>query len=178
MCRFSAKTLFEQPIIEGLEYMLRLDDNSLINQPIRYDLFRWMKHNHVSYGFRSRQRDNPLYIKGLWEATWTYIKQFNITPVVFQKWPKRVCFFNNFELSELSFWQSQEYRHYVDYVDKLGGIYYYRWGDAPIKTIGVSLFMRNGNLHWFKDINYTHKVITDNMSAAIAKGKSTYLSIA
>ena len=63
-------------------------------------------------------------------------------------------------------------------MDKLGGIYYYRWGDAPIKTIGVSLFMRKGNLHWFKDINYTHKVITDNMSAAIAKGKSTHLSIA
>ena len=174
MCRFYAKTLYEQPIMDGLEYMLRLDDNSLINQPIKYDLFKWMKHKHISYGYRSWQHDDPLYTKGLWEATWKYIEQFNITPV-FHKWPKGLCFFNNFELSELTFWKSKEYKHYVDYVDKLGGIYYYRWGDAPIKSIGVSLFMRNDKLHWFRDINYTHKLITNIMSAAL--GKSIYLTI-
>ena len=165
MCRFYAKTLYEQPIMEGLEYMLRLDDNSLINQPIRYDLFEWMKDQHISYGFKSWQRDDPLYTKGLWEATSEYINNFNITPVVFHKWPEKFCFYNNFELSELALWKSQEYKHYVDYVDKLGGIYYYRWGDAPIKTIGVSLFMTKGKLHQFRNINYTHNFkLIDNKS--------------
>jgi hypothetical protein len=37
-----------------------------------------------------------------------------------------------------------------------GGIYYHRWGDAPIRTIGVSLFVNESEVHQFTDVAYTH----------------------
>jgi len=65
-------------------------------------------------------------------------------------------FYNNFEISALSLWTSQQYQDYIDYIDLLGGIYYHRWGDAPIKTIAVTLFLRKEETHLFTNVSYKH----------------------
>jgi hypothetical protein len=38
----------------------------------------------------------------------------------------------------------------------LGGIYYHRWGDAPIHTLGVAMFVPLHQVHRFSDIGYSH----------------------
>ena len=38
-------------------------------------------------------------------------------------------------------WMSRDYANYIEYIDRTGGIYYYRWGDAPIKSIAVTMFL-------------------------------------
>ena len=48
---------------------------------------------------------------------------------------------------------SQEYQEFIEYIDHLGGIYYRRWGDAPIKTIAVSMFVPRNNTHKYADID-------------------------
>lgn len=40
MCRFQAKLVYDQPILEGLKYVWRLDDDSFIYKPVKYDVFR------------------------------------------------------------------------------------------------------------------------------------------
>ena len=42
-------------------------------------------------------------------------------------------------------------------VDQAGGIYYHSWGDAPIKTIAVTMFVPQSKIHQFRDISYKHK---------------------
>lgn len=48
-------------------------------------------------------------------------------------------FFNNFEISHRSLWQNPIVREFLETVDKHGGIYYTRWGDAPIRSLAVSM---------------------------------------
>ena len=44
MCRFQAKTVYEQPILARLQYVWRLDDDSYITKRIHYDVFRRMRY--------------------------------------------------------------------------------------------------------------------------------------
>ncbi len=39
-----------------------------------------------------------------------------------------------------------------------GGFYYYRWGDAPIRLLGVALHSTEERVFRFGDIPYSHKV--------------------
>lgn len=59
----------------------------------------------------------------------------------------------------MSIWQSCAYCNYVDYIERLGGIYYTRWGDAPIKSLAVSMFVPWAETYNFKDIGYKHKAL-------------------
>jgi len=154
MCRFHAKTVYEQPILARLQYVWRLDDDSYITKPIRYDVFRLMRDRHIQYGYAKIAGDYPACIIHLWPAVIDYINRHHLR-VKF--WVSRgQTFWNNFELSDLDVWRSPEYRDYIDYIDKLGGIYYYRWGDSSIKTIAARLFIWKKHIHHFANIGYKH----------------------
>ena len=96
--------------------------------------------------------------EGLWEATRTYVKDNSIEPTFFnnEQWPEPSIFYNNFEISKIEIWNKRKYRHFVEYIDRLGGIYYHRWGDAPIKGLALSLFVPRDKLHRFSDVGYKH----------------------
>ena len=101
--------------------------------------------------------DSAECIVDLWETVKRFVQIKNIRPEFFSEWENGTMFYNNFELSKVSFWYSEAYQTYVDYIDKAGGIYYNRWGDAPIKSIGLSLFMPEKKIHHFNDIGYHHQ---------------------
>ena len=54
--------------------------------------------------------------------------------------------------------RSSSYQEYFRALDDLGGIFYHRWGDAPIHLLGVALFLLEKQTHRFTDIAYAHKV--------------------
>lgn len=88
----------------------------------------------------------------------------------------RCHFWNNFEIVKLSFLRSQAYRDFFHHIDEAGGIYYERvspprrslptivqrdltiskWGDAPIRTLAVSMLLSPSEIHHFADIGYRH----------------------
>jgi len=154
MCRFQAKSLYEQPILDGLQYVWRLDDDSYITSPVGYDVFRLMRDRRIQYGFATVVSDYGPCIVGLWPAVDDYMRQRAVRPKF--RWPRGRIFWNNFELSDLDVWRSPEYRDYIDYIDRTGGIYYHRWGDATIKTVAVTLFVPKNRTYHFKDIAYIH----------------------
>jgi len=41
-------------------------------------------------------------------------------------------FWSNFEIASLDFWRGEAYMKYFETLDKAGGFYYERWGDAPV----------------------------------------------
>lgn len=93
-------------------------------------------------------------VVGLWPAVKNYMQQRAIRPKFY--WPLGRIVYNNFEVSDLDVWRSTEYRDYVDYIDRTGGIFYGRWGDATIKTIAMTLFIPEDRIHVFGDIEYKH----------------------
>lgn len=46
---------------------------------------------------------------------------------------------------------------FFEHLDRAGGFYYERWGDAPVHSIGAALFARKDQIHWFEDIGYRHE---------------------
>jgi alpha 1,2-mannosyltransferase len=46
---------------------------------------------------------------------------------------------------------------FFEYLDKAGGFYYERWGDAPVHSIGAALFAKKEQIHFFDDIGYRHE---------------------
>ena len=139
-----------------LAYMWRLDDDSQLLAPIKYDVFRFMHSNHLDYGYVWRHLDASVCVTGLWQAAQEFLRNTTIKPEFFHKWTEPYIFYNNFEVSRLSLWLSADYRRYIDYIDRKGGIYYHRWGDAPIKGIAVSIFIPRERTHFFTDIGYKH----------------------
>jgi hypothetical protein len=60
----------------------------------------------------------------------------------------------------MDLWRSPEYLDYFDYLDKWGGFAYERWGDAPVHSLAVGLFLRKDEVHFFDDVGYRH---TENL---------------
>ena len=157
MCRFLAKGILAEPILasQKLEYVLRLDDDSVFTKPINYDIFGVMSSRQLQYGYAKINDDVPDCVVGLEEAVQHYFNRKGMHQKIPWKMPQQ--YYNNFELSDIKLWRSADYTQYINYIDVLGGIYKYRWGDAPIKSLFVSFLVEKNSTHHFSDIGYFHE---------------------
>mmetsp|Transcript_27865 Transcript_27865/g.43921 ORF Transcript_27865/g.43921 Transcript_27865/m.43921 type:complete len:215 (-) Transcript_27865:33-677(-) len=56
---------------------------------------------------------------------------------------KRVPYFhNNFEVVSIKFLRSKEYQHWFHTIDKTGNFFFHRWGDAPLRYMGVTMLLK------------------------------------
>ena len=143
--------------MDDLEYTWRLDDDSEILAPINYDIIRYMDDHDFKYGYVIEGSDPPLCVQGLQEIAGSTITIDRLIIKNFYNYPVTRYYYNNFEISHMSIWRSQNYQRYINKVDTEGGIYYHRWGDAPIKSIAVRMIVPKAEIHQFTDIRYRHK---------------------
>lgn len=68
-------------------------------------------------------------------------------------------FWSNFEIARLDFYRSKEYRAYFEALDRAGGFWTERWGDAPVHSLAAGLFLAPEQVHYFRDIGYRHTTI-------------------
>ena len=129
----------------------------MILRNISYDLFSFMRTYQYDYGYVKTVRDNPGCIFSLWDTAKNFTTRGHIETHFFYNWTKSSVFYNNFEISSFSMWMSRGYADYIEFIDRTGGIYYYRWGDAPIKTIAVTMFLPKGRVFLFTNIGYKHQ---------------------
>ncbi|CEQ40000.1 SPOSA6832_01569 [Sporobolomyces salmonicolor] len=69
-------------------------------------------------------------------------------------------FWSNFEIGDLRFWRSKAYMDYVEFLDKKGGFFYERWGDAPVHSLAVALFLPKDKVIHLDPIAYRHNPYT------------------
>lgn len=67
-----------------------------------------------------------------------------------------ITVWSNFEIADLDFFRSETYETYFDFLDSTGNFYYERWGDAPVHSIAVALFLPKDQVHFFNEIGYRH----------------------
>lgn len=65
-------------------------------------------------------------------------------------------FWSNFEIGDLDFFRGEAYTTLFDFLDREGGFYYERWGDAAVHSLAVAMLLEPGELHWFSDWGYVH----------------------
>ncbi len=72
-------------------------------------------------------------------------------------------YFNNFFISKLSFWKSEEVQHFLHHFDQMGASHIYRWNDLVMQSAAVQIFMSKVKVHKFQDWTYEHATIREGV---------------
>ncbi|KAL5119850.1 O-glycoside alpha-1,2-mannosyltransferase 4 [Pleosporales sp. CAS-2024a] len=68
-------------------------------------------------------------------------------------------FWSNFEIARLDWFRSKEYNDFFEMMDRSGGFWMERWGDAPIHSLAAGALLSPRDIHYFRDIGYRHSTI-------------------
>jgi Mannosyltransferase len=170
MCRFESGFFWRNELMEEYDWYWRVEPGIKIHCDLNYDLFKFMQDNDKAYGFTISIHEFEATIPSLWQHTKDFIKLHpeyiadnNLLDFISNDKGEtyNLChFWSNFEVGSLAFWRSKAYQDYFEYLDKTGGFFYERWGDAPIHSIAAALFLPREKIHYFEDVGYTHSVYT------------------
>jgi hypothetical protein len=175
MCRFWAGVVWTLPSMDRYDYYWRLDTDSVLTRPVLVDPFAHVfLERRCEYGYNFLKGENPHVAQGLYEAfsRWAQLatrdgvlsaegfdrvkrlKQKAIDPNTGKLWTP--MFFNNFEMGSFRLKRSPVYQSFFRYVDmnEPYGILQYRWGDAPLHTLGVV-----AALPWDRLCNVTQQTV-------------------
>lgn len=173
MCRWNSGIFFKNPALRDYDWYWRVEPKTKYFCDIDYDVFAYMEDNDKDYGFTLNLYDSPQSVANLWPTTMEFFEKHPeyVHPNSSRAWLLQdsrsghnqitggysTChFWSNFEIGRLDFFRSKEYTEYFDYLDKAGGFFYERWGDAPVHSIGLGLLTDKSRIHFFKDIGYNH----------------------
>ncbi|KAJ2655633.1 alpha-1,2-mannosyltransferase ktr1 [Coemansia sp. RSA 1199] len=165
MCRYQSGFVYKHALLKDLDYYWRIEPDVHYYCDIPYDPFKYMKDNKLIYGYTISPVEKAETVETLWDTTRKWIlenpdylqdKSF-IHWVVNEKSVYTRChFWSNFEIVDLSFYRSEAYESYFQHLDRAGGFFYERWGDAPVHSMAASILLRKEQIHWFEDIGYHH----------------------
>ncbi|KAI9159044.1 O-glycoside alpha-1,2-mannosyltransferase [Paramyrothecium foliicola] len=68
-------------------------------------------------------------------------------------------FWSNFEIARLDWFRSKEYNDFFQMMDRSGGFWMERWGDAPIHSLAAGALLAPRDIHYFRDLGYRHTTI-------------------
>jgi len=110
-------------------------------------------------------------VQGLWDAARQFVQTLpeeqRLAIPMLDEWADGAAVYNNFEISHASVWRDPVVRSFFDFIDHHGGIYHIRWGDAPLRSIAVSLVLKESQLHHFSDVAYQHKPFHNSTPQAL-----------
>ena len=166
MCRYESGFFYRHPILDDYKWYWRVEPDIRLHCDINYDIFKFMKDNGKKYGFTISIHEYVATIETLWNTTREfmdlhpeYLPENNMLDFVSDDDGisyNNCHFWSNFEIASLDFWRDEAYTAYFDYLDRAGGFFYERWGDAPIHSIAAALFLERDEVHHFNDLGYFH----------------------
>ncbi|ODV69657.1 mannosyltransferase [Hyphopichia burtonii NRRL Y-1933] len=165
MCRYYLGFFYRHELVAKYQYYWRLEPGIKLYCDINYDVFQFMKLNNKKYGFTMTIFEYSKTIPSLWFHFKQFIKEnidYNPPLLEFVQNDDTLTsynechFWSNFEIADLSIFDNDQYNHFFNYLDQTGGFFYERWGDAPIHSLAILLFLTPNDLWWFGDIGYYH----------------------
>ncbi|KAG7897688.1 hypothetical protein KL935_004869 [Ogataea polymorpha] len=186
--RFKAGYFFNTGIMRHYKYYWNLEAGSDYFCNIDYDIFKFMEQNNLVHGFAISLYDNPHAVETLWPRTLEFVQQhpayvdnnasFTWLTESLQN-PEHTkiangystCYFSSaFEIGDMDFYRSEIYADYFRHLEDSGGFYYERWGDAPVRSIALTLFGDKTKIWWFRDMGvaqdpYHNRPLSDKCSS-------------
>ncbi|VDB83019.1 unnamed protein product [Peniophora sp. CBMAI 1063] len=167
MFRWYSGLFYHHELLQSFRYYWRVDPDVRYFCDVTQDPFVYMEDRNISYGFTLSPREYAQTIPTLWDSVAKFRRQYphliekkNMMDYVSDNGGKtfNMChFWSNFEIADMDFFRGAPYSQYFDFLDHEGGIYYERWGDSVIKSIGVSLLLKKDKVHFFDDIGFGHE---------------------
>ncbi|KAI5251119.1 nucleotide-diphospho-sugar transferase [Aureobasidium subglaciale] len=184
MCRFYSIKFYDHPAMQPFKWYWRMEPGISFECPINFDPFEYMSRENKRYAYAIALQEVGSTVRSLYRAVSDYKDQMHIRASRYWdalidpswapfpiRWLLRLApyrdihgdewnlchFWNNFELADLDFLRSDEHRHVMEHLDKLGGFYSERWGDAPVRSFAATLLLKPEEIHYFgDDICYCH----------------------
>jgi alpha 1,2-mannosyltransferase len=170
MCRYESGFFFRHPLLLDYEWYWRVEPSIELFCDVAYDPFKFMRDHKKKYSFVLSLYEYVETIPTLWDSVKTFMKAH----------PEHIAegnsmgflsddggetynhchFWSNFEIGNLDWLRSQAYLDYFNHLDKDGGFFYERWGDAPVHSIAAGLMLKKEEIHFFNDIAYYHVPFT------------------
>ena len=174
MIRFFTSGIWPVVAREGYEYMMRMDEDSFIWSPIRYNIFTRMAENGFEYGYRlaSLERD------GQAEKHHAFVREYAMRNGIQPTWLLHSCrgrglanftlrncgdtynIYNNWFVSKVDFWLRADVQAFLAHVNNSHTIYTERWGDLLWQSAALQLFMDQEQVFMFDDWAYEHATIS------------------
>ena len=169
MCRWNSGFFYRHPRLLEYDFYWRVEPDVHFFCDINYDVFRFARDNKIKYGFTMNILDDARSFPSLWSRTMSFINAHPelIHPDADLDWLlepfngndyNNCQFFSNFEVGDLSFFRGEANEKYFKWLDRGGGFYYERFGDAPIHTLSVAMFVPKHEIWYFRDIGYQHDI--------------------
>ena len=167
MCRWNSGFFYHHPALAEYNFYWRVEPDVHFFCDINYDVFRFIRDNGIKYGFNMNILDDARSFPSLWRQTRDFISRHPdmLHPEADLEWLldetgdyNNCQFFSNFEIGSLKFFRDQPNEAYFQHLDKNGGFYYERFGDAPIHTLSAAMFLSKRETWFFRDIGYQHDI--------------------
>ena len=146
MCRFWSKEIYDY--VKEYEYIMRLDDDGIIDELINYDIFQYMKTHNYSYGYIRRKKDPHEDTKKTFVPFCLNYFKKDLKPVE--------NFYNNFFITKTSFWENKDIQTFLNEVINQNGIVEYRWGDSNIQAVCIKNWLQSDEILCIENIKYIH----------------------
>lgn len=169
MCRWNSGFFYWHPRLLEFDFYWRVEPDVHFFCDINYDVFRFVRDNNIKYGFNMNILDDARSFPSLWSRTLKFMQAHPdlIHPDADLDWLldphngndyNNCQFFSNFEVGDLRFFRGEANEKYFNWLDRGGGFYYERFGDAPIHTLSVAMFVPKSEIWYFRDIGYQHDI--------------------
>lgn len=148
--------------LEGYRYYCRLDTDSFIIKKVHFDIFDYMYEQRVSYGYIAEIFESKIAVKNIdnfFHENDFLSNKIATNKLVFNNGVYNLrCIYTNFEVIDLTIFENEDIKKFLDIIVKSNNIFRYRWGDAPLRTIMISLFLKRENIVRFSGIDYKHQL--------------------
>ena len=178
MCHFNSGYFYKQKRLLNYDWYFRVEPDVEYMCDFQYDPFTLLRTNNKIYGFVIAIHEYENTIPTLWPTVEKFMQTYPdlihannslkfittnelslnhwVTPIQSSSDYNLCHFWSNFEIGNLNFFRGEAYNKYFDFLDRAGGFYYERWGDAPVHSIGLNLLADKNLIHHFEDIGYYH----------------------
>ncbi|KAF9962128.1 alpha 1,2-mannosyltransferase 2.4.1 [Mortierella alpina] len=163
---YQSGLLVHHEAMRKYDYFWRIEPDVEYSCDIDFDPFMYMQDNNKKYGFVVSLYEYPNTIPNLWNATKEFMTQHplllasdNALDLISGDGGEtyNFChFWSNFEIVDARWMQGEAYQRFFEHLDRAGGFFYERWGDAPVHSIAAALLLPARELHFFKEIGYSH----------------------
>ena len=196
MVRFFVLGIWDVVADLGYSHVMRLDEDSFLWSPIRYNLFEFMRDRRLDYAYRlgGWERAFETRFAGPMDVFHSSLRQYALDHQLDLRWLLDTClgarsvanfsiyncgnayvFYNNFFVTRVGFWRRPDVQAFLRYVNSTESIYYERVGDALWHSAAAALFMHESRLHMFHDWAYEHATlrVVPRMARPTARGVLT-----
>ena len=184
MCRFFLIGIWPLLHERGFRYMMRMDEDSFIWSPIKYNIFSFMQSRDLIHAYRLLSIEHEYTTR---DALHAFMRKYALERGLEPSWLLESCGkpgmanfsiencgppttpYNNFYVSNIRFWLREDVQDLLRAIDKTNWIYTARIGDHIWSAYVLKTYADPRRVHRFNDFAYEH--ITQQHYASTWQGR-------